>query len=152
MNIAKATVLLVAGVFVATSGYFSYHYLFKRNDIVFVIPNDFKGFIQVVKAEDGEDFSQSGATFDIYVPPSGISKIPDLKPFRSTHTSKARYVNGGTLSVVILGSDIVNENCFWVLNTPPADKVYFFVGTHEEVFRFLEEHRNEIYKLDVNLR
>jgi hypothetical protein len=114
--------------------------------IQFVVPDNFKGVIQLVSdTNHGAALKPSGGTYKVVIPPAGKVRIASFVPFDSSHQVTAIYASGALLpvelgpfgpnGVVALripckypGND--NSECDYLVGTPEDAKSFYRALSH----------------------
>ena len=110
------------------------------------VPNHFHGLIRVTSDPAAKPPSIGLFRLVLHVPASGELTIPDLDIIRRFHREVACRFSGSPLPVVLPGDDW-HGVALHVMNTPPTPQVFYYVGTREELLRFLAEAHDRLYSV-----
>ena len=83
----------------------------------------------------------------VHVPESGELQLPDPDVVRRVHRQTAVFSDGTPLPVALPG-DTFEGLALWVMNTPPTQQVFWFVGTKDEAIAYLKTNGDRLYSID----
>lgn len=108
------------------------------------VPADFRGLIRFRSDSSALPPKIGFFKLVVQVPESGDGRLPHLDVLRRVHHLKALSSNGSRLPVAFPG-DRSTSIALHVMNTPPTDQVYYFVGNRDQLLIYLREHGNRLY-------
>lgn len=123
------------------------------NYVRYVVPDGFRGFINIVQDSSADPVKQHLFILTIDVPPSGKIEVKSLKSLRAWCVFDASYVSGEALPVYFPGDNENKGVGLWIMGPPAGDRLYAFVGSHREMRKYVEKNGNRIYQsppLDPN--
>jgi len=135
-----ALVLLICGVL--------YYNIVSRR-LIFILPSGYTGLISVVQSasvgDQGKKISFSLRGTIVRVPSNGIVESDSLEMFRRLSIFSAEYGDGRKLNAHFMKSKHAGEVAFWVMNAPATQKLYYYVGSHDEMAQFARENEYRLY-------
>lgn len=108
--------------------------------IHFIVPDEFRGLITVRSAAGALDFSGK-----LVVPENGEILVSEISRDSKNYSITAEWNSGETLKVKSIGELIPDQIFLWILSYPSKPRMYFYVGTHQELKRFWEENYELLY-------
>lgn len=116
--------------------------------VIYVFPDDFCGFLNVVESPDGVVLVPSLRGLVIEVPTSGRVEVKSIDLLRKWSYTKAKYVSGKSLKVFVRKPKYYKESEFgyWMMGVPAGERLYAFVGTRKEMETFVARFGSRIYQ------
>jgi len=73
--------------------------------VLFVLPAGFRGEFRVVKdSAQGAELVERGGEWVFEIPPSGVLRVKDDRPFYRWHVERARYPDGRAVTIEGVGT------------------------------------------------
>lgn len=142
VNVRSAVFVLIAIAVVLLAG----REVMAR-DVVYVIPDGFTGFVNVVESATAEEtLSPTLQGLVVKIPASGRLEVRSIEPLRKWSVVTAHFVSGKPLEVFNPSIHKANDFGFWMMGVPAGDRLYAFVGTQEEMRMFVEDHGERIFR------
>jgi len=110
------------------------------------IPKDFRGLVRIRPDPAASAPKVGFFKLVVEVPVSGELTLPSLDVVRRMHRQKASFSDGAPLQVALPG-DVFSGIALRVMNTPPTQQVFYFVGTREELIAYLKENGDRLYSV-----
>jgi hypothetical protein len=108
------------------------------------VPKDFRGLVRIRPDPAAPAPKVGFFKLVVQVPESGEVTLPSLDVVRRMHHQKASFSDGSPLQVALPG-DVFSGIALQVMNTPPTQQVFYFVGTREELITYLKEDGDRLY-------
>jgi hypothetical protein len=121
--------------------------LMARN-VEYVLPDDFRGFVNVLEEAGGIELKPSLEGLVIEVPQSGRLGVKSIDLLRKWNVVEARYASGKPLKVFVRNAKHYEESDFgfWLMGVPAGERLYAFVGRRDEMEAFVQQHEGKIYR------
>ena len=117
-------------------------------NVVYVFPDDFRGFVNLVESPDGIVLGPSLRGLVVEVPTSGRVEVKSIDILEKWRFTRAQYVSGMPLEVFVRRPKYYKDSDFgyWMMGVPAGERLYGFVGTREEMGAFVRRHGSRIYR------
>jgi len=119
--------------------------IWSRN-VEVIVPKDFRGLIRVRPNPSAASPTMGWFKLVVEVPPSGELFLPSLDVLRRLHRQRSSFSDGSSLPFVFPG-DSFEGVAFQVMNTPPTQQVFYYVGTRDELIEYLKVNRQRLYSV-----
>jgi hypothetical protein len=125
-------------------------------DIQIVVPDGYRGLVQIQEVSSAEEMSLVDGTYRIEVPENGVVQVKSVEPFGKWQRTKVFFANGMELNDASF-EEMPGEVQWWDRgrqgaptgpNEPPAS-VDLFVGTREELEVYVKGVESRFQAMDV---
>jgi hypothetical protein len=136
--------VLVTLLFLIVLGTTGTVYVLSSRTVEIVVPVGFRGLVRIDQNPSAPPMQKTIWKRIVSIPRSGETTIPSLDVLLRPHRERASFSDGSPLRVVFPG-EIATGVALQAMNTPPTAQIFYFVGTRDELLRYLELHWENLY-------
>lgn len=117
--------------------------------ISFVVPDSFSGLVTIIDtAKNDSSLRVSLWGTEIRVPASGVVEIDSIGRLQKWSYYSARNELGVVIPTHVVGTENHGDRALWILNSPQSRKLYYFVGSFQQMRSYMLDNERKLYGFD----